>query len=87
MTIAAISITEGPPAQIAQGVGMRTDQVANVDVIANTSAIRGRIIGAVDCELGPKPERCFDGDLDKLGGIVRRLASVRQRGSAPATLK
>jgi len=32
-----------------------------------------RIIGAINVELGPKPERCFDGDLDQVGGVLGGL--------------
>jgi hypothetical protein len=54
MAVAAIKrrrITPG--AQITQRSRMRTDKVADVDVIANASTIRRRIIGAIDVEFGP----------------------------------
>jgi hypothetical protein len=35
---------------------MRTDKVADVDVIADAGS-----------DFGPMPERCLDGDLDVLG--------------------
>jgi spermidine dehydrogenase len=47
---------------------------AYADVIANTSAIRRRIIGAIDGKLGPNSKRSFHGDLDQLCCVVRRLA-------------
>ena len=43
---------------------MRTDQVADMDVIANAGTIRRRIIRAIDVEFGAKSERCLDGDFD-----------------------
>jgi hypothetical protein len=39
---------------------MCTNQVADVDVIANAGIIRRRMIDTVDLELGPKPERRLD---------------------------
>jgi hypothetical protein len=73
-------------AQIVQRVRMRTDKVADVDVIADAGAIGRRIIGTVDVELGPKPERCLDGDLNQWVAFLLDWP-VRQCGSAPATLK
>jgi len=66
-------------AQVPQRVRMRTDKIADVDVIANASTIRRRIIRTIDVELGPKPKRCLDRDLDQLGCIFRRRPAPQAR--------
>ena len=43
---------------------MGTDQIADMDVIANASTVRRRIIRGIGVELGAQPERRLDGDLD-----------------------
>jgi len=52
---------------------MRTDKVADMDVIADTGTVRRWIVDAIDVELGPKPERGLDRDLDQVGCILSRL--------------
>jgi hypothetical protein len=48
--------------------------------------IRRRIISAIDVELGPKPDRRLDGDLDQVGWFLIDCPA-RHLGSAQATLK
>jgi hypothetical protein len=80
MAVAAIKCHWGTAgAQIAQCVQMRTDKVADVDVIADTGTIRRRIIRAIDVELRSKPERCFKGDFNQLGCVLRRLPGTALR--------
>ena len=55
---------------------MGTDQIADMDVIANASTVRRRIIGSIDVELGAQPERRLDGDLDQVGCVLTRLPSA-----------
>ena len=49
---------------------MRTDKVADMDVIADTGTVRRWIVGAIDVELGPKPERGLDCDLDQMSCVL-----------------
>ena len=56
--------------EVAQCVAVRHHEIADMNVIADTSTIGRLIIGAENVKLGPKPKRCLDGDLDQVGGAV-----------------
>ena len=61
---------------------MRAHEVADVDVVADAGAVGRRVIGAVDVDLRPQPERGLDRDLDQVRRVARRLAGAQVRVGA-----
>src|SRR6185437_6145170 len=66
-------------AEIAQRVEMRTDEIAYMDVVADTGAIFRRIVGAEHFEIRPLPERGFARDFDEMRRARRRLPASPKR--------
>ena len=58
---------------------MRAHEIADVDIVANAGAIRRRVVGAEDLELGPQAERGFHRDLDEMGSSFGRLPGAAER--------
>ena len=73
-------------AQIRQSVGMCAHQIGHVNIIADASAVRRRIVCAEDFDFWSPSERRFDTDFDEVRGTLVEWP-VRPSGSAPATLK
>src|ERR1700722_12676689 len=75
--ITAIAHEAGPTgAQIGERAQMRVDQVGDLDIVAHTRAVAGRIVLAEDLDLRMEPKRRLDGALDQMGGVGRRLAEA-----------
>ena len=80
VAVAAVERRAGPAApQIGERRRMRAREIADVDVVADAGAVRRRIVGAVDVDLGPLAERRFAGDLDQMRRRRRRLAGAQLR--------
>src|SRR6516165_1712774 len=65
---------------------MRPSQVADVDIVPNSSSVRGGEIVTVDRHFRPLTKRCFYGDLDEVG----RASAGRSRspqGVCPCNIK
>src|SRR5262245_57137462 len=78
MTVAAIEGLVLPArAQMAERGGVRSAEIADVDVVADAGSVGGRIVGAEDIEAWPHPERCLDRDLDKVRGAEGRLPGAQ----------
>jgi hypothetical protein len=58
---------------------MRSDEIGDVDVVADTGAVRRRVIGAVELQMGPAAERGLCGDFDEMRGFGARLAGAALR--------
>src|SRR5262249_39069217 len=64
-------------AQMGQGIGMRAHEVADVNIVADASAVWPRIIGAEDLDDRPQADRGFHCDLDEVSGSFGRLTDTR----------
>jgi len=64
---------------MAQCIGMRARQIADMNVVANARAVRCRIIVAENIELAAQAERHFDRDLDQMRRHRARLSGAAQR--------
>ena len=62
-----------------QCLQVRTDRVADMDVITNTGAVGGRIVGAEDFELAPQSQCSLGGDFDQMRGGFARLPGASLR--------
>src|SRR3972149_2939845 len=60
--------------EIAQGGEMRRGEVFDMNVVADTRAIRRVIVGTEDRHVVPQPARGLAGDLNQVGGGRRRLS-------------
>ena len=79
-TVAAVERRAGAAAaQIGERRRMRAREIADMDVVADAGAVRRRIVGAEDVDLGPLAERRFAGDLDQMGRGRRRLPGAQLR--------
>src|SRR6516165_3081567 len=65
--------------QFVQGQDMRPSQVADVDIVPNSSSVRGGEILTVNRHFRPLAKRCFDGDLDEVSGVGARRSCSPQR--------
>src|SRR5215471_20005990 len=69
-------------AQMGQGIGMRAHEVADVNIVADASAVWRRIIGAEDLDDRPQADRGFHCDLDEVSGSFGRLTDTAERVGA-----
>src|ERR1700751_4842616 len=67
--------------QFVQGQDMRPSQVTDVDIVPNSSSVRGGEIVTVNCHFRPLAKRGFYGDLDKVSGACARRSRSPQRVS------
>src|ERR1700751_1496680 len=79
-TVAAIEhmAEVGRSEQFVQGQDMRASQVADVDIVPNSSSIRSGEIATVNRHFRPLAKRCFDGDLDEVSGAGARRSRSPQ---------
>ena len=66
--------------QVTQRIGMRAHEIGDVNVVADAGAVRRRIVGAENLQLGAQIERRLDGDLDQMRGILARLPAAAVAG-------
>ena len=65
--------------QMAQCIRVRTNEIADINVVADAGAVRRRIIGAENLELRPQPQGRLGRNLDQMGGT-----SARGDGRSPS---
>ena len=66
------------PQRIQMGVG----QIADMDVIANAGAVRGRVTRAVNVDLRPQAEGGFDRNLEQMRCVAAREPGAQLRVGA-----
>src|SRR5262245_43708379 len=60
-------------AQIGECLAVRGDEIANVNIIADASTVRRRIVGAEHLHIRSPAERGLERELDELGGGAGRV--------------
>jgi hypothetical protein len=60
----------------AQRENVNVGKIADVNVVANASAVWSGIVGAIDRDFRPQPERCFAGSFDEVRRFARDLADL-----------
>ena len=60
-------------------LAVRAREIADVNVVADAGAVRRRIVGAEDVDLGALAEHRFARDLDQMGRGGRRLPGAQFR--------
>ena len=68
-----------PGFQAPQGQDMRSGQVADVDVVPDAGAVRGRVVRTVNIQLPALSQGRFTGNLDQQGAIRRGLPDTALR--------
>ena len=86
LTVLMTSST-GPAAQIGERLGMRSDEIGDVNIVADAGTVRCRIVGAEHLHFRERKPRAVSAAT-----LMRWVAPavdwpVRPSGSAPATLK
>src|ERR1700741_1687470 len=69
----------GRSEEFVQGQDMRPSQVTDVDIVPNSSSVRGGEIFTVNRHFRPLAKRCFYGDLDEVSGASTRRSRSPQR--------
>src|SRR6516164_5798964 len=76
----------GRSEQLVQGQEMHPSQVADVDIVPNSSSVRGGEIVTEHRHFRPLAERCFYSDLDKVSRAYARRSRSPQ-GVGPSNIK
>src|SRR5690606_8000702 len=80
VAVAAIGDEAAPaPTQALQRQPVGGGEIADMDIVADTGAVRRRIVGAEYLDEGPLAERGLAGDLDQMRRAFGRLAGAALR--------